>query len=932
MNSSRRLNLRYIGPHNFPNIADKLSMNTRNVAGLISFFTLLLAGLIAQAVPGSLTYQGRIKDSSGNPLEYHNVQFEFTIMNPTGSCAIYREVSAGVDMRNSAGVFDVPIGIGTKNFPTGAGFKLLDSFDNSTSFTCATGGTYTPFEDDNRVLRVQFHDGTGWKLISPDNEIRTVPFASHAKNSQNSQKLGNHLPTDFALVSNFPLCGANQYLRHLAPAGTFECTTPVVSGADVSGNITGSAAGFTGNLSGDVSGTQSVTSVDRIKGVTVSMTGLGTGKVLKYNGSEWAPADDQNTAGTITALSGDVTSTGSPTATVTLSDAAVTSAKILDGTIVNADIAAGAAITDSKLATISTAGKVSGDAINSGTLGGSVAINTSGLLQTSNALRLYDGVNYVELKAPTGLATNVHLKLPASTGTPGQTLITDGNGLLSWHTSTTGTLTAVTATAPLVSTGGNTPVISLNNSGVTAGTHTKVTVNAQGLVTAGATLTNTDIPNLSGDVTSTAGSSATKVERIQGVAVSSTTPTTGQGFIYNGTSWSIQHIGLGQLRSTLTGNLQMPSACATADKTLTWSAITDTLVCTTISIANTQVTGLGTAATKNFGVAAGNLVELDAAGKVPTAFLPSTANNILNGGNSFGATTTIGTNDNNPLVFATNATPAMTLTGDGFLGIGTSSPLSSVDIVNNATGNNARDDLNIRTFDASNTPSVILLRARGTASVPAAVETGDGLGSLSFRAWNGTTWVSSSQVIASAEDNYTTAAKSNLQFWVTPVGEVMRINSAGNVGIGVTNPTAKLQVAGDTRFGCRAGFWGLSDGRICMEDTLRSETSVLVAVEMCRTRGPGSRLCTYTDFQQACGAQAQGIIPSNPFGGQVYGVYGDHTSLSAAHPKVVDGSYPAGHTDDVYLTWNNATCSSNADGNGRAILHDTTTFHYRCCY
>lgn len=47
-------------------------------------------------------------------------------------------------------------------------------------------------------------------------------------------------------------------------------------------------------------------------------------------------------------------------------------------TIVNADISASAGIVDTKLATISTAGKVSGSAITSGTIGGSTIINTSG--------------------------------------------------------------------------------------------------------------------------------------------------------------------------------------------------------------------------------------------------------------------------------------------------------------------------------------------------------------------------------------------------------------------------------------------------------------------------------------------------------------------------------------------------------------------------
>jgi hypothetical protein len=54
------------------------------------------------------------------------------------------------------------------------------------------------------------------------------------------------------------------------------------------------------------------------------------------------------------------------------------------GYIDNDDIAAGAAIVDTKLATISTAGKVSGGAITSGTIAGSTSLNTSGTVTASS--------------------------------------------------------------------------------------------------------------------------------------------------------------------------------------------------------------------------------------------------------------------------------------------------------------------------------------------------------------------------------------------------------------------------------------------------------------------------------------------------------------------------------------------------------------------
>ena len=84
--------------------------------------------------------------------------------------------------------------------------------------------------------------------------------------------------------------------------------------------------------------------------------------------SSGAPDADATTKGKIQ-LAGDLTGTAASPAisanavtTAKINDGAVNSAKIADGSIVNADINASAAIADTKLATISTAGKVSNSA------------------------------------------------------------------------------------------------------------------------------------------------------------------------------------------------------------------------------------------------------------------------------------------------------------------------------------------------------------------------------------------------------------------------------------------------------------------------------------------------------------------------------------------------------------------------------------------
>ncbi len=98
---------------------------------------------VALASPSNLTSR-RIVKSYGTPLEYSAMKFDFKIMDPSGQYVIYEEFSNTIDMTNSGGIFDVPIGVGTKTYPdasTGdasysANLSILDSFNNSRSFYC----------------------------------------------------------------------------------------------------------------------------------------------------------------------------------------------------------------------------------------------------------------------------------------------------------------------------------------------------------------------------------------------------------------------------------------------------------------------------------------------------------------------------------------------------------------------------------------------------------------------------------------------------------------------------------------------------------------------------------------------------------------------------------------------------------------------------
>lgn len=107
------------------------------------------------------------------------------------------------------------------------------------------------------------------------------------------------------------------------------------------------------------------------------------------------------------------------------------------------------------------------------------------------------GGNQASIVAPSSAFTNYTLTLPTTAGVNGEVLTTNGSGGLSWTpVGGTGTVTNIaTGTGlqggPITTTG----TISLAPVG-TAGTYTKVTTDAQGRVTSGATLADTDIPSL----------------------------------------------------------------------------------------------------------------------------------------------------------------------------------------------------------------------------------------------------------------------------------------------------------------------------------------------------------------------------------------------------------------------------------------------------
>ncbi len=100
-----------------------------------------------------------------------------------------------------------------------------------------------------------------------------------------------------------------------------------------------------------------------------------------------------------------------------------------------------------------------------GTITGATIVGTNGTITNfgSRKIQLFDAdsSNWVTLQTPSVVTADYTLTLPPDDGTLNQVLTTNGSGVLTWTTPAAGSVTGVTATAPIASSGGSAPDISI---------------------------------------------------------------------------------------------------------------------------------------------------------------------------------------------------------------------------------------------------------------------------------------------------------------------------------------------------------------------------------------------------------------------------------------------------------------------------------------
>lgn len=437
---------------------------------LCVFMLVILPSWWSYATSNSLTYQGRIIRADGRPLEYYNTSFIFKIMDMSGKCLIYQEQVTGIDMTNSKGVFDVPIGEGTVSWPTSGNFSILEAFNNETTFSCGScsgyscvsgGSSYSAVSSHSRILRVQFHDGNGWRTVSPDNIIRSVPYAIQAYESARARQLGNYVATDFVLkgtVNSGADCDGGSFLTWNATTDTFGCAAPAGGGG--SGTITeifsgnsylsvvnptttptltlnvgttantvaaGNDARFTnarvptGSAAGDLGGSYPNPSVTKIQGVGIDFSiAPSLGQVLTFDGTNWV------SQGLPAAASGTVTG--------------ITAGPGLTGGTISTSGTIGLGPALSGFNAIATTGYIqrTGAGAYSTTAGNTTASNNTLVLRDGSGVSSFYGVGIagatsgnITLQTPL-ISDTYSLTLPEVQGSANQVMVNNGSGVLSW--------------------------------------------------------------------------------------------------------------------------------------------------------------------------------------------------------------------------------------------------------------------------------------------------------------------------------------------------------------------------------------------------------------------------------------------------------------------------------------------------------------------
>lgn len=232
----------------------------------------------ADMAPNAISVSGALANANGNPVMQGSVDFKLELMDRDSTCVLYSEQHFGVNLADSKGRFSLLLGRGSNvqnnvdpANPTAFSVAVFENPGIVAPFTdCATGLTLAP--GDERVVRVSYDLGTGYIAMTPDVPMTSSAYAIVAST------LDGKRANDFVQIKNDVNTSLSQEnLEDIFSATNFPRLQAMVNGSGVA-SFGGSRLS---NIAAPTAGTDAANKsyVDgNLGGKAIDVSGVGLGQ------------------------------------------------------------------------------------------------------------------------------------------------------------------------------------------------------------------------------------------------------------------------------------------------------------------------------------------------------------------------------------------------------------------------------------------------------------------------------------------------------------------------------------------------------------------------------------------------------------------------------------------------------------------------------